>query len=570
MLKLLRRSKKFKSIKIKIMSCLITVIAILILISVVNQFVYRYNLSKYTGLINNISVDNNITVASIDLADLINKIKINPGNEDNLNEYNAYKTKEVKAKKVILQNAVSETKHEAEAFASILDKYVEKSDILVDALKKGGASASKSYEYYNDFARTLDFVKENSSNLIRKEIENSTSVKIQIDTLSKNSSILTTALSILAIILGLTAVLYIVNKIVDSLNAVIKLSQKISMGDLAVEALNIESNDEIGILYGSFNTMQKNLFDMVAVISTNATRVYSTTQKLDIIANDNYISSQELVNVVENTASCAENQSLLINNSIKSIADINESVYSIFEETQVVINSASDALKKAIVGEKKINDVISQNENVQGLLNELNDTTNELYDYSLKIGKILSIINGISEQTNLLSLNAAIEAARAGVAGKGFAVVADEVKKLANMSKQSSTEIELIINEIQKQIKNMRIGTKKSVEGISECGIIILEEGTAFREIISANEAVNKQIITINERLKKAKENIRTVNDASSSVGDLTNELSSSATQALAAIEEQFASQEEINKSTSNLKGLCSEFDKVIGKFKII
>ncbi|MCX7829423.1 MAG: methyl-accepting chemotaxis protein, partial [Thermanaerothrix sp.] len=229
------------------------------------------------------------------------------------------------------------------------------------------------------------------------------------------------------------------------------------------------------------------------------------------------------------------------------IRDINESIRSIFEETKVVISSADSALQKAIQGEEKIKEVIDKTEMVHTMINQLNETTDGLYNYSLKIGKIVSFINGISEQTNLLALNAAIEAARAGEAGKGFAVVADEVKKLADQSKQSSSEITIIIDEIQKQIENMRIGMKKSVEGIAMSTAIADEEGKAFREIIVANETVNEQIHSINKRLDNAKNSMSRINDSSNNIAAITNELASSSTQALAALEEQLASNEEIN-----------------------
>jgi methyl-accepting chemotaxis protein len=235
---------------------------------------------------------------------------------------------------------------------------------------------------------------------------------------------------------------------------------------------------------------------------------------------------------------------------------------------QVNLN-LDNALNKAIDGELKLKNVISQTELVQSLIQDLNITVNNLYDYSIKIGEITKFINSISEQTNLLALNAAIEAARAGEAGKGFAVVAEEVKNLAEKSNESLGEIKSVIGNIEQLIDNMKTGIEKSAEEIKSTSQIINEEANAFNGIVLANQTVNSQILSINERLDNAKDNIGKINDSINSVANIAIELLDNSKSAQGAIKSQVATQDNFVQSAVKLKNMSEEFGKVISSFKL-
>lgn len=563
---ILKSLKIAKSIKFKIMACLLSVIVSLIVLSAFSQYTYMNNMKKYTGLLDNLQTENQITVYSIEIVEILRSIVSNPDDKEKLAQLEAYKKTVLETNKVLLKNPAKETKVAIQSFTNTLQSYIEKMDITVEASKKGDI---RSTELYSAASRVVEYIKDSSGNVTRAELEYGKVLRKEIDENYKKTQTVLTALWIAVILLGIFITILIVNNIIKSLNKLIKLSEKIARGDLTSADLIIENDDEIGKLYKAFNTMQKGLVEIVGIITNSAKGIHTTVDKLNTITSENYLSNQELVKLVESTANCAENQSGMVKKSVNSIADINQSVKSVFEEAQIVINSADIALNKAVAGEIKIKEVINQTGNVHNKLIELNTTTDGLYNSSLKIGKIVSIINGISDQTNLLALNAAIEAARAGDAGKGFAVVSDEVRKLAEQSRQSSTEITRIIQDIQKQIEDMREGMGKCVEGISSTTSIASEQGEAFRGIIDANEIVNSQIVTINKRLNDTRENVNKINEASTVISDLTNELAGSSSQALASIEEQFASQEDITKSASELKVMSLEFDKLVEKFKI-
>lgn len=556
-----------RSIKFKIMSSLITVIILLVVLSIINQVVYSYNISKYKALLDNLTYENSIAISSIEILPVIREFVSNPNNKENQKAYDTYKEQTLDIEKIILKNASEGAKSKAESLINTINSFLKKSEeVLVDA-QKGDVTAT---DKYNSAATLVDFIKENSGELVRSELEYSQIMRKKIDQVYSVMNFIMIVLSVIIIAVGITVTLLIVRKIVKSLNKVVKLSGRISTGHLAVERLEITGEDEISILYKAFNTMQEGLVETVRLISGNANKMHTNVLTLNNIISDSYSRNQELANSVETTASSSEEQTGLIESTIASISDINESIRSIYEETQVVSNTSRLALEKATSGQGKMIDAIEHTEAVYMLLKDLSTNTQELYNYSQKIGKITRIINDISENTNLLSLNAAIEAARAGEAGRGFAVVADEVKKLADQSKLSSTEISLIVKNIQNHIDKMQIGMKKSLDGITLSNVILRDEGmVAFREITDANKIVDGQITSINKRVDLVKDNLSEINGANESIGEITSSLVQSAAQALSDIQQQLATYKDVNDSTLYLKALSEEFDKYVNKFKI-
>ncbi len=554
------------SIRFKLLACLFPTIIALIIVNIVGQLVYVKNMDKYTGLINNMSIENKIVNSSLEALESARNIMSNPNDSNSIEKLTTFKNDTISNLATIHSNAYPATKPAAEAFSNTVNKFISEADTLLNYSKSGDVSIAASYE---SMARYADYIKENFSTLILSELENSKSVKDDIDKSYTKTLFISIVLLIIIIILGTILVLLVAHSIVKPLNKLINVSEKISHGDLSSDEQYRTGRDEISTLSNAFYSMQAFLKDIIGIISANATSISSTFNTLQSISTASLQANKELASVVDGNAINADNQAVVINGVINSVSTVNESLRTIFDDTSKVVSSARVALDKAIIGEEKLKMVIEHTQSVSKEMSDLNITTDGLQTYSVKIGKIVNIINAISEQTNLLALNAAIEAARAGEAGKSFSVVADEVKKLANQSKESSNEISVLIKQIQSQIHEMKMGTTRSSNAILQTTEIIDEEKLAFNDIILSNSLVNQQVLSINEQLTSVKTKVDHINKSNDTLSGMTTALASSSTQAQAAIEQQLAANEDVVNCTSKLNEMSKNFDDIIRKFQL-
>jgi len=203
-------------------------------------------------------------------------------------------------------------------------------------------------------------------------------------------------------------------------------------------------------------------------------------------------SSQELSAVMNDTLKNMENEKL-------QVEQISTAIYELSSTSQEVSNKALEAEEETKVSLKTIeNGKVTLEKNIaltRDINNSVTDTAtivNELKNFSIEIGTVIDVINGISEQTNLLALNAAIEAARAGEAGRGFAVVADEVRTLASKTQQSTVSIQEIILKLQEKSEEASSNMTQNVELIDGSVALADQVKLAFEEISQAINAISE------------------------------------------------------------------------------
>ncbi len=286
-------------------------------------------------------------------------------------------------------------------------------------------------------------------------------------------------------------------------------------GDLT-KRLKIQNEDECGAVAKIFNEFLSSLQQLVIDIKEKATRVVENSDNSKQLSTD---SSHELSNqttLVESLATAMNEMSATSNEIASSAQEAASSITSVNDKTlegQGVFTRTSDEvteLSNNIAASQKLSD--------------------ELAQYSENIEQVLSVINGVAEQTNLLALNAAIEAARAGEQGRGFAVVADEVRTLASRTQESTTEIRAMIEQIQNSSAQVQTSMNESMTKASSC----------VEDTLLANEMLK---------------------DISNSVTEIMDRN----IQIAAAIEEQSVVIEEINKNTNHINDISvqvSDFSK--------
>ncbi|MDA8234710.1 MAG: HAMP domain-containing methyl-accepting chemotaxis protein [Clostridia bacterium] len=339
--------------------------------------------------------------------------------------------------------------------------------------------------------------------------------------------------------------------LVNPLNKVVRAMEHVEKGDLTAR-VNLKGRDEISHLAVSFDSMMDTFHKLVGKVNQATVLVTDTSDALHKTAQETQGVINQVAKGVESLAANAGQQDASIDTMMDNVQRLNQAITQINEgareqvrdvtETsesieemaksidiikknieQVMVSSAQTA-QVAQKGEEIVHDAILGMDKIKNTVLHSAERVRELGQHSQRIGEMVNLISDIAEQTNLLALNAAIEAARAGEQGKGFAVVADEVRKLADVTNKSAREIGAIIGETQHMmdevVEVMGVGTREAEDGSR----LASSAGTALQEIMAKVDETNREIQAISLAVKGIARNSDVVVAAMQSVSAITEE----------------------------------------------
>ena len=399
--------------------------------------------------------------------------------------------------------------------------------------------------------------KEANNTDAQNEVDYAVSIKLLIS--------ISIAAALLCLILGFA----VASLVSNSIKKVLASVERVATGDLSIEDVIIQGNDEAGQLASSFNTMKNNLHGLVMQVSQSSEQVAASSEELTAIAEQNTQASTQIAMSIELVAQGTEKQAGAVNLTSSAVEEISASTEEVAASSSEITRSMIETLTTTNAGQKALDRVVEQMNSISVGTDRVQHSIMELSTNSEKIGNIIGVITGIADQTNLLALNAAIEAARAGEQGRGFAVVAEEVRKLAEQSRTATKQIETLINQNQSDISTAVSAMKDGASDVRVGMEVVTVAGQSFSEIAKLVENVSAQMEEISATIQQIASGNQQIVTSVREVDITSKETAAQAQTVSAGVEEQTASMEQVTSSAQSLSTLAFELQEIINQFTI-
>ncbi|KGJ93420.1 methyl-accepting chemotaxis protein [Colwellia psychrerythraea] len=353
-------------------------------------------------------------------------------------------------------------------------------------------------------------------------------------------------INITAVIVTLVSVIITIIAIVIAKNIsgpilqAVAIAQRVSSGDLTAD-IDVDQSDELGLLQQAMHDMIVKLKDMVGHIASSA--------------NQQAAASQELSSITELTDENVSRQHLATEQVATAINEMSVSIDEVTQNTAEASNAADTSTKLVHISSITVNETIEQIVQLSDDITKSKVLIDDVQAGTKDIANILVTIKGIADQTNLLALNAAIEAARAGEQGRGFAVVADEVRNLAQNTQNSTVEIEKMIKSLE---QNVSAATDSMIAGTDQAQLIVdktHEVTQSLAEVESSVSMISDMNIQISTATQQQSEVARDINQQATQISDISIETGEST--------------KEIASASDELAALAVELTDQVNAFKV-
>lgn len=415
--------------------------------------------------------------------------------------------------------------------------------------------------YKATMAATIEIVKQVKESVKKEELANSAK--------ANNMQLLLLIVNILVAVIAIYISISISRSIARPASKLTQAVAIIADGDLTQQDIDVTSADEIGQLAKSFNHMKSNLRSVIKTVSTSSEEVMASSQNLTASSEQ---SCSVMVEMSKYIVKVAEGSTKQLN-SVAQAASVVEKMSTQIEETALNAGAmsqvANNTIKSATEGREAITKAVSQMSVIEETVGSTAQTVEQLGERSKQIGQIVDTIASIAGQTNLLALNAAIEAARAGEQGRGFAVVADEVRKLAEQSQDAAKQIATLIGSIQQETTSAVLAMITGKKEVTIGSQVVNAAGASFHEIVEHIDELSRQVEEISAAMQQLSNGSQMIVRVVRDVDRISKDNAGHADAVSLATNEQIAAMNQITVGSQALAQMAEKLNQVICKFRL-
>ncbi|WP_395761109.1 methyl-accepting chemotaxis protein [Bacillus sp. 3G2] len=342
--------------------------------------------------------------------------------------------------------------------------------------------------------------------------------------------------------------------------------RKVGEGDLSIKLE--ERPDDIGIINAYFNNTIEKFKGIIDKVKQTAEQVSSSSQELSVSTKENSMAVQGIVSSIVELRAGVQLQETAVPKYLDIIYEMEDRMEEITDAAKQMAKESEGTKHHSVKGNGIIEQTINQMNIIQNTVQDLSSIIYSLETRSNEISDIVTVITGISNQTNSLTLNSSIEASRAEETGRGFAVVADEVRKLAEQTEASAKDIAKLIEETRAGTEEAVVSMKNALKEVESGMKLVESSGAFFGGISKSAQSVTNQVRVVSDNSSDILQNSQNIVRIVDELSLIANTYANSSSNVEESMKEQEMSVQDIAELASSLSWLSQELQELIGEFK--